>query len=87
VAVEEANLKAAQHRVEHDLVNADRAERDRVRYLALVDKKEISRSEYDARESEARAAAATSKRTARRRWRPPTASRRRRTGSSSGNPM
>ena len=59
VAVEEANLKAAQHRVEQDLVNADRAERDRVRYLALVEKKEISGSEYDARESEARAAVAT----------------------------
>jgi len=59
VAVEEANLAAAQHRVEQDVVNAGRAERDRVRYLALVEKREISRSEYDARESEAQMAAAT----------------------------
>ena len=59
VAVEEANLAAAHHRVEQDLANAGRAERDRVRYLALVDKREISRSEYDARESEAQVAAAT----------------------------
>ena len=40
-------------------MNADRAERDRVRYLALVEKKEISGSEYDARQSEALAAVAT----------------------------
>jgi multidrug resistance efflux pump len=33
-----------------------RAERDRVRYQALVEKREISRSEYDARETEALAA-------------------------------
>jgi membrane fusion protein (multidrug efflux system) len=59
VAVEEANLVAAQHRVEQDLVNAERAERDRVRYVALVEKREISRSEYDARDSEAQMAAAT----------------------------
>jgi membrane fusion protein (multidrug efflux system) len=59
VAVEEANLVAAQHRVEQDLVNAERTERDRVRYLALVEKHEISRSEYDARDSEAQMAAAT----------------------------
>ena len=59
VAVEEANFAAAEHRVEQDIVNAERAERDRVRYLALVEKREISRSEYDARESEARMAAAT----------------------------
>jgi membrane fusion protein (multidrug efflux system) len=59
VAVEEANLVAAQHRVEQALANAGRAERDRVRYLALVEKREISRSEYDARESEAQMAAAT----------------------------
>jgi membrane fusion protein (multidrug efflux system) len=55
VAVEEANLRAAQHRVEQDVVNAGRAERDRVRYLALVEKREISRSEYDARWSRRRA--------------------------------
>jgi membrane fusion protein (multidrug efflux system) len=59
VAVEEANLMAAQHRVEHDLLVAARAERDRQRYLALVEKREISRSEYDARETEAKAAAET----------------------------
>jgi membrane fusion protein, multidrug efflux system len=59
VAVEEANFAAAEHRVEQDIVNAERTERDRVRYLALVEKREISRSEYDARESEARIAAAT----------------------------
>jgi membrane fusion protein (multidrug efflux system) len=59
VAVEEANLAAAQHRVEQDLANAGRTERDRVRYLTLVDKREISRSEYDARESDAQVAAAT----------------------------
>ncbi len=34
-----------------------RAERDRVRYQALVEKHEISRSDYDARETEATAAA------------------------------
>ena len=59
VAVEEANLVAAEHRVEQDVVNAGRAERDRLRYLALVEKREISRSEYDAREADAQVAAAT----------------------------
>src|SRR5258708_39682581 len=38
---------------------AARAERDRERYVALVEKREISRSEYDARETEAKAAAET----------------------------
>ena len=59
VAVEAANLTAAEHRVEHDLDIAARAERDRQRYLALVEKREISRSEYDMRDTEARAAAET----------------------------
>ena len=53
----EANLTAARHRLEQDQANADRAERDRVRYQALVEKHEISRSEYDARQTEAVSAA------------------------------
>jgi len=53
----EANLTAARHRFEQDQANSERAERDRVRYLALVEKHEISRSEYDARETEAISAA------------------------------
>jgi membrane fusion protein (multidrug efflux system) len=57
VAVEEANLAAAEHQVEHDVLVAARAERDRERYLTLVEKREISRSEYDARETDAKAAA------------------------------
>ena len=36
-----------------------RAERDRGRYQTLVEKREISRSDYDARETEAIAAAET----------------------------
>ncbi len=59
VAVEEANLAAAEHRVERDVLVAARAERDRQRYLALVEKREISRSDYDARETEAQAATET----------------------------
>jgi len=57
VDAEEANLVAAQHKVEQDEALYARAERDRVRYRALVEKREISRSEYDARETEALAAA------------------------------
>jgi membrane fusion protein (multidrug efflux system) len=49
----QSNLTAAQHRLEQDLAQSARAERDRVRYLALMEKREISRSEYDARETEA----------------------------------
>ena len=49
----EANLAAAQHRLQQDRANSERAERDRVRYLALVEKHEISRSDYDARQTEA----------------------------------
>jgi membrane fusion protein (multidrug efflux system) len=53
----EANLAAAHHRLQQDQANSERAERDRVRYLALVEKHEISRSEYDARQTEAVSAA------------------------------
>lgn len=57
VAAAEADLTAVQHRVEQDRAIADRAERDRVRYAALVEKREISRSFYDARATEAAASA------------------------------
>jgi membrane fusion protein (multidrug efflux system) len=53
----EANLAAARHRLQQDQAISDRAERDRVRYQALVEKHEISRSEYDARQTEAISAA------------------------------
>jgi len=52
-----ANLVAAQHRSQQDEAIHARAERDRVRYQALVEKREISRSDYDARETEAIATA------------------------------
>lgn len=54
---EVANLAAAKHKVQQDEAIYARSERDRVRYQALVEKLEISRSEYDARETEATAAA------------------------------
>ena len=54
---ERANLVAAQHKLQQDEAIYARAERDRVRYLALVEKHEISRSDYDARETDATAAA------------------------------
>jgi membrane fusion protein, multidrug efflux system len=57
VDAEQANLAAAQQGLERDQVIHARAERDRVRYQALVEKHEISRSDYDARETEATAAA------------------------------
>ena len=57
VSEAEANLAAAQHRLQQDQATSERAERDRVRYLALVEKHEISRSEYDARQTDAVAAA------------------------------
>lgn len=57
VAAAEADLIAAQHRVQQDQSVADRAERDRVRYAALVEKREISRSYYDARATDATASA------------------------------
>jgi membrane fusion protein (multidrug efflux system) len=53
----QANLAAAQHKLQQDEAIYARAERDRVRYRALVEKHEISRSDYDARETEAVAAA------------------------------
>ena len=59
VAAAEADLTSAQHRVQQDQAVADRAERDRVRYAALVEKREISRSYYDARETDATASAQT----------------------------
>ena len=59
IAAEEANVVAAQHRVQQDEAVYSHAERDRVRYQALVEKHEISRSEYDARETESVAAAQT----------------------------
>jgi membrane fusion protein, multidrug efflux system len=59
VASAEADMTAAQHRVQQDQAVTDRAERDRVRYEALVEKREISRSYYDARATEAVATAQT----------------------------
>jgi membrane fusion protein, multidrug efflux system len=59
VEAEQANLVAAQHKLQQDDAIYARAERDRVRYQALVEKHEISRSDYDARETEATAAAQT----------------------------
>jgi membrane fusion protein (multidrug efflux system) len=56
VETAEADLVGARHRLEQDQAVAGRAERDRVRYQALVEKREISRSEYDARETESIAA-------------------------------
>jgi len=57
VSEAEANLAAARHRLQQDQATSDRAERDRARYQALVEKREISRSEYDARQTEAVSAA------------------------------
>jgi membrane fusion protein (multidrug efflux system) len=59
VAAAEADLTAAHARVQQDEAVAGRAERDRVRYAALVEKREISRSFYDARMTEAAATAQT----------------------------
>lgn len=53
VETEQANLEVLQRRSQVDQETAARAERDRVRYQGLVEKHEISRSEYDARETEA----------------------------------
>jgi membrane fusion protein, multidrug efflux system len=57
VAEAEAALDAAHRRVQQDTAIAGHAERDRARYAALVGKREISRSFYDARETDARTAA------------------------------
>jgi membrane fusion protein (multidrug efflux system) len=59
VETAEADLAGARHRLEQDQAVAGRAERDRARYQALVEKREISRSAYDARETESIAAAQT----------------------------
>jgi membrane fusion protein, multidrug efflux system len=57
VDAEQASLTAAQHKQQQDEAIHARAERDRIRYQALVEKREISRSDYDARETEAISAA------------------------------
>jgi membrane fusion protein (multidrug efflux system) len=57
VETAKAELSGAQHKLERDEAIAARAERDRVRYQALVEKREISRSDYDARETESISAA------------------------------
>ncbi len=57
VETQQANLTVAQHKLQQDEAIAARAERDRVRYQALVEKHEISRSDYDARETDATASA------------------------------
>jgi membrane fusion protein (multidrug efflux system) len=59
VELEQANLVAARHKLQQDEAIYARAERDRVRYQALVEKHEISRSDYDARETDATAASQT----------------------------
>ena len=56
VESEQANLVAARHKLQQDEAIFARAERDRARYQALVEKQEISRSDYDARQTEATAA-------------------------------
>ncbi len=57
VQSEEADLAAAQHRLQQDQAIYARTERDRLRYLSLVEKSEVSKSDYDARQTEAVAAA------------------------------
>jgi membrane fusion protein (multidrug efflux system) len=59
VPIAEANVSAAEHRLERDQLIAARAERDRQRYAALLEQREISRSDYDARDTDARSAAET----------------------------
>jgi membrane fusion protein (multidrug efflux system) len=59
IAIAEANLAAATHRVERDHLEAARAERDRARYALLLAEQEISQSEYDARSTEAQSALET----------------------------
>jgi len=57
VAEAKASLEAAHKRVQQDTSIAAHAERDRLRYAALVARHEISQSFYDARETEANTAA------------------------------
>jgi len=59
LATEEANLAAAQHKVQQDQAIAARAERDRIRYKNLVDAGVVSLLDYDAREADALADAQT----------------------------
>ena len=59
IETEQAKLSVAQYQVQRDEAIAARADRDRVRYQALVDKKEISRAEFDQRDTEATAASRT----------------------------
>jgi membrane fusion protein, multidrug efflux system len=59
LATEEANLAAAQHKVQQDQAIAARAERDRIRYKNLVDAGVVSQLDYDAREADALADAQT----------------------------
>jgi membrane fusion protein (multidrug efflux system) len=59
IAIAEANLAAAQHRVARDQLEAARAERDRARYAMLLAEQEISQSDYDARATDAAAALKT----------------------------
>ena len=56
VDAEQANLTAAEHKLQEDEAIHARAERDRIRYQALVEKHEISRSDYDDRQTQAIAA-------------------------------
>ncbi|HVT61758.1 MAG TPA: HlyD family secretion protein [Thermoanaerobaculia bacterium] len=58
VATERANVDAARSRVEQAQANFTRSEADRQRYANLLEKQEISRSEYDLRLTEARNAQA-----------------------------
>ena len=51
-----SEMLAGQHKLQQDEAVAARAERDRVRYQALVEKHEIARADYDARETDAVAA-------------------------------
>jgi len=57
IDAEQSDLLVAEHRLQQDQAIYARAERDRIRYKSLVDKHEISRSDYDSRETEATAAA------------------------------
>jgi len=59
VAAAQADLTSAEARVQQDEAVAGKAERDRIRYAALVEKREISRSFYDARATDATATAQT----------------------------
>jgi len=53
VESEQANLTAAQHKVQQDEAVYARAHRDRIRYQGLVEEGVVSRSDFDAREAEA----------------------------------